>query len=134
MEQSDRSFGNVEQEAIQRLEAELSRHTELSWLTFNAIASAFNRLPTTPLADTPQARKVVVALLFRLANDLRSAALLALRGYPLQSASLVSSIYETTYTIAYIGADESRAQQWIEYDDPPRPFKNVRSLPRVCGV
>jgi hypothetical protein len=111
MEQSGRSFGSVEQEAMQRLETELSHHVELTRLTFNAIGSALNRLPAASVAETPQARKVVVALLIRLANDLRSATLVALRGYPLQSASLVSSIYETAYTVAYIGVDENRAQQ-----------------------
>ena len=38
---------------------------------FIAIGSALKRLPATPVAETPQARKVVVALLIRLANDLR---------------------------------------------------------------
>jgi hypothetical protein len=90
MEQSGRSFGSVEQEAMQRLEAELSHHAELTRLTFNAIGSALNRLPATSVAETPQTRKVVVALLIRLANDLRSAVLVALRGYPLQSSGPVA--------------------------------------------
>jgi transcriptional regulator with XRE-family HTH domain len=128
MEQPRKLFGDVEREAMQRLENELSRHAELTRLIFNAIYSALGRLPTIPVSEMPQAKKVVTALLIRLANDLRSAALLALRGYPLQSAALVSSIYETTYTIAYIGSDEGRAQQWIDHDDPTQPFKNIRAL------
>ena len=48
MEQSRKSFGDVEREAMQRLESELSRHAELARLIFNAINSALGRFGVRP--------------------------------------------------------------------------------------
>src|SRR5262249_47308748 len=58
----------------------------------------------------------------------RSASLLAIRGYPAQAAALVATMYEVAYTVAFIGADESRAEAWSKHDDPTKPFKNVLTL------
>jgi hypothetical protein len=61
---------------------------------------------------------------------LLAAALVAPRGYALQALTLVGSIYETAYTIAAIGSDDVLADEWINHDDPTRPYKNARHLTR----
>jgi hypothetical protein len=39
-------------------------------------------------------------------------------------------MYETAYTIAAIGSDDVLADEWINHDDPMRPYKSARQLTR----
>lgn len=89
----------------------LHDHAVLTERAFNLIGNAMSRLPEFHLPEVSQSRKLVTALLLRLSNDLRAAALLALRGYPLQATALVASMFEVAYCVAYIGSDDSRAQE-----------------------
>ncbi len=95
---------------------------------YNMIGSVLSRAPEGPLRDISQSRKVATFLLIRLQNDLRCESLLALRGYPDQACTLVASIYEATMTIGVIGSDDSTAQEWIDHDDPNKPFRNIRKM------
>jgi hypothetical protein len=125
------SLGDAELRAMQTLERELASYLQVTELAFYAIGLATSRMPELPVREVTQSCKVVTGLLMRLSNDLRSTALLACRGYAVQAVSLVSSMFEVAYTIAAIGSDEKLAQQWIEYDDPTRTFKDIPTLIRA---
>src|SRR2546428_57613 len=116
--------------AIAALEPELRDHLALTTAAFNLIArlALLTEIHTTPMNVLPKSLHVAVMLLFRLANDLRSVQMLAGTGYPVQALVLVASMYEVAYTAAFIGNDESLAQEWLDYDDPTRLFRDVRSL------
>ena len=87
----DKSLADAEQNALKSLEQELGRHALVTELTFNTTNMIASRLPELPVREVSSSRKVCTALLIRLSNDLRCAALLALRGYAVQAASLVLS-------------------------------------------
>jgi len=123
-------LGDAERRALEVLEPELNRHGALTMFAFDVICTAVSRVPELPVLDVPLSTRVAVNLLVRLSNDLRCAALLALRGYAVQAASLVASMYEEAYTIAAIGSDDKLARQWVEHDDPTRTFGNVPTLTR----
>jgi hypothetical protein len=78
----------------------------------------------------PLALRVNEVLLIRIANDLRAAGILAGGGYVLQAAPLIASVFEGTYSIAYIGADGERADCWVNHKDTTRPFVSIRQLVR----
>lgn len=122
------SLGEAEQQALQLLEPALRNHALVTENAFNLIGETLSCAPEILLRDLSQSRKAATSLLVRLSNDLRSAALLALRGYPVQAASLVASMYEAAFCIAYIGADNAIAQQWIDHADPTQPFRKVLTL------
>lgn len=121
-------LGDAERRALEVLEPELTRHAALTEFAFNVIRAAQSQVPERPVPDVPLSTRVAAILLVRLSNDLRCAALLALRGYAVQAASLVASMYEEAYTIAAIGSDEELARQWVTHDNPTRQFRDVRTL------
>lgn len=128
----DRGKGELleaaERQAVSALAGELAGHLALTEKAFNLIGVAVSSLPEVVVRDLSQSRKVVTALLVRLSNDLRSAVLLAVRGYALQAATLVASMYETAYTIAAVGSNDNLADDWINHDDPTKPFRQVQDL------
>jgi len=126
------SLGQAELQAMDTLDPQLRDHALLTEQAFNLTGEVLGLgwLPETPLREVSQSRKVLTALLVRFSNDLRSAALLALRGYPIQAVALVASMYEVAYAIVYIGADDSLAQKWIDHNDPIRPFRKIKDLTR----
>jgi len=87
--------------------------------------------PDIPIYALHRALHVVVKLLLRLSNDLRGTQILAMRGYPIQAASLVASMYEVAYTVAFIGDDEDLAQAWLDHDDPTTTFRNLWEMTHV---
>lgn len=126
--EKESDLGEVERRAIDRLDSELRAHGMLSQKAYNLIGRILTRMPELKLPDVTQSRKVTTALLVRVQNDRRCASLLALRGYPDQACTLVASIYEAAMTIAIVGSDDSVAQEWIEHDDPNRPFRNIQKM------
>lgn len=120
--------GLNEAEVARTLAPELDRHLELTLNVHNAVMQALSSLPDRPLSVLTQCEKVQVNLMIRLANDLRCASLLAARGYPLQVASVVADLFEVAYSVGYIGANDERAQEWIDHEDPTTAFMSVRSL------
>jgi len=129
------SLWEAEVTVAKALKPELLAHGILTMRAFNLMAAALRSLPAVRISEVPQAVKVAVSLSIRLQNDLRAAFLLAVNGYPTQAATIVASIYETAFTIAFIGNSEDRAQEWIDHDDPTRTFRTVRDLTRegVCA-
>lgn len=124
----DLSLGTRELEAAQALEAELDGHLNLSLEIFNLGLRALGCLPERAILELTQAEKVSVALVLRVLKDLRCAALLAARGYPLQACTLVASMFESAYAVLYIGNDEERAQSWIDHSDPTSTFRPLRAM------
>ena len=122
------SLGEAEHLAQKHLGAELDDQLNLTEAAFNLICETLSQIPERPLHEVPQSLKVSTALLARLSNDLRTASFLAVRGYPTQAVGIVASLYEAAFTIAYIRTDEGLAQEWIEHDDPTRPFADVRTM------
>lgn len=121
----------AERQAVAVLGAELSGHGSLTERAFNLIGVALSSLPEFPIRDIPPSQNVATTLLTRLSNDLRSAFLVAVRGYAIQSATLVSSMYEAAYAVAAIGSDDALANEWIDHQDPTRPpFKGFEQLTR----
>jgi len=113
------------------LQPELGEHLQLAAMAFNLIGLAVNLAPEVPQSQLRPSRGVSTCLLVRLSNDIRCAIKLAVQGYPLQTASLISSAYEVAYTIAAIGSDDELAQEWAEHDDPTRLFRKVEDLTRA---
>ena len=118
----------AEAEAGTRLEPQLHAHSDTTERAFNTVGLVLGAAPEIAFRDVSLSRRVATLLMVRLSNDLRGVALLALRGYSLQAAALVASMYEVAYCIAYIGSDESRADAWVKHDDPAKPFRNVKAL------
>ena len=128
MTQNGESLGDAERHAVYSLEPELREHGKMTQFAFDLIGTTLAKTPVILLRDVPQSRKVATSLLVRLSNDLRATALLALRGYPIQAASIVASMYEVAFAVAVIGADKQKAQQWIDHAEPTRSFQNVKSM------
>lgn len=124
------SLGQAERQAKERLNVELDAHLTLTEGAFNLICETLAQIPERPLAEVPQPRKVATALLARVSNDLRTASLLALLGYPTQALEVVAWLYEAAFTIAYIRADEDLAQRWIDHADPTQFFASVATMTR----
>ena len=124
------SLETAERQAMSVLSVELSRHLSLTERAFNLIGATVNSLSELPVRDLSQSRKAATTLLIRLSNDLRTAALVAVRGYALQALTLVGSMYETAYSIAAMGSDEVFAEEWINHDDPTRQYRKVLDLTR----
>lgn len=122
------SLVEAEQRAIDGMTTELRDNLTLCLDTFDLVGMALTAIPPRPVRELTQAFKVTSDLLIRVANNLRGVGLLAERGYALQAASLGASIYEVAYTVAFIGADENLAREWIRHEDPTRPFRGVWDL------
>jgi hypothetical protein len=128
VESKSEALDQAELGAMATLDPQLRDHALLTEQAFNLIGEVLGGMPEAPLCEVSQSRKALTALLVRLSNDLRSAALLALRGYPIQAAILVAAMYEVAYSIAYIRSDDTLAQAWIDHDDPTRPFGQVKHM------
>ena len=120
----------AEESAAATLEPELRGHGELTLRAYEALELVLEALPEVPVQSVRLSRVAATQLLVRLANDLRTAALLAIRGYPLQAATLVASMFEVAYTVAYIDGDDELARQWGSHNDPTRLFRPIRQLVR----
>jgi hypothetical protein len=122
------SLGEAEHAAMKTLAGELTQHATATEQAFNVVGDLMALIPEQRVLDFPAARRVAVALILRLSDDLRCAALLALRGYPIQALTLVASMYEVAFCLAFIGSDNTLAEEWVEHDDPTRPFRPVKTL------
>ena len=122
-----KSIDDAEREASNILMPILDDHIQTTEATSQLIATALDQAHTRSPSTS---QRVTMVLLLRLAIDLRAASVLVKLGYAVQSATLVSSIYELAFTIAYIGSNDELASQWVEHADESRPFRNARELTR----
>ena len=84
--------------------------------------------PPALLADVSNADYVGRLLVVRLANDLTAATELLVTGYPTQAATLVASMVEVAFTVAYIRDNEERARKWLTHGNPRASFKELTKL------
>jgi hypothetical protein len=124
----DRVFylAGAEAEAMDILESELLEHLTIATRVYDLIGRVLEKAVNSNVQ--PQSKKISMALLSRIANDLRCCILLAVRGYGAQSCSVAASIYEESFASLAVGADEVLARQWIDHSDPTRSFKGVSEL------
>ena len=118
----------AEAKAIEIMGHELASHLSLVQEGHNLIGFSIIAVPEGPILDLPLSLKVSTNLLVRISNDLRGAAILAERGYPLQALTLAASIYEATMQVAYLGNDEKIAQEWVDHDKPDIFFRKIEQL------
>lgn len=122
------SLGEAEDCARHILNRELDRHLTLTGSVFNLVSETLTSIPESRLIDVPAALKVTAALVHKVSNDLRTAALLAVNGYAIQAATVVVSLQESALTVAYIGDSDDRATAWIKHTDPTRSFRSVSAM------
>jgi len=122
----------AEQQTSDQLRPQLVAHVAVCERVLNTIGLtldiALEAISENRVSQVSISRRVAMNLMVRLSNDIRCVWLLTAQGYALQAASLVSSIYEIAHCIAFIGADDARAQAWVDHADPARPFQPAWNL------
>jgi len=131
MDDGDTSLQESEAQAATMLAQELSPHIHLTTRAYDLAASTLESIPRQRLVTVPKSRRVASSLLACLMNDVRCVEIIVSRGYAIQGVSLGAPIYETAFTIAYIGGNDDLAQMWIDHDNPTRPFRDARTLTKV---
>ena len=94
------SLVDAEKKALATLGPELNRHGKVNMQAFNLIGDVLSRMSEKHLKESSLSQKVATSLIVQVSNDLRTASLLALGGYAVQAATIVSSMFESTYCIA----------------------------------
>lgn len=122
MNDKGETLEEAENEASKVLNKELDHQLDLTETAYNLICLAIDTFPEISILDMPESMKVVVNLLVKISNDIRCSSLLVAKGYPIQATSIVASMYESAYMVAYIGLDNERAAKWIDHEDPKKLF------------
>jgi hypothetical protein len=122
------SISDAERRAARELEPQLRDHLTLTTNAYNSIGRLLEHASRGTFSQLSTSLQVTVKLLLRLANDVHGAEILALRGYPLQAATLVASVYEVAFTVALIGNDDRVAQAWLDHADRTSPFRDARDM------
>lgn len=124
-----KTLEELESESSAVLARELLEPRKLLNTTGNLLGRSAMALQKEDFNKRNAATRVAVILIIRLANDSRCVSLMAKMGYGMQAASLACSIYEIAYTVAYIGADDSLAEKWINHDEVLKtPFGSILKL------
>jgi hypothetical protein len=127
-----------EHAAAEKIGAALPDHFSLAVAVFNLVGETVSHIPEDDRLTNDQALKVTSHLLLRVSDDLRTAAIVARQGYPIQAASLVAGLWEIALTIVHIGTDRDRATEWIEHMEPTstpwRPKELCHSAVERLGI
>ena len=118
----------LEQAAARALGPEAPEYLTLCDDIVSLLEDAIEAMISNWSAVDSVAARANLALLIRLGQDLRTASIVAGLGYSTQALSIVAGSFEVAFTIAYIGDDEGRAEEWRDHHDPTRPFLPVRRL------
>ena len=118
----------LEQAAARALGPEATEYLTLCDDIVSLLEDAIEAMISNWSAVDSVAARANLALLIRLGQDLRTAWIVAGLGYSTQALSIVAGSFEVAFTIAYIGDDEGRAEEWRDHHDPTRPFLPVRRL------
>jgi hypothetical protein len=121
------SIAAAEEKAMDILELELLEPLTVASRVCDLIGRVLEKAVSSNVR-LHQSKKVSMALLSRIANDLRCCILLAVRGYGAQACSIAASIYEESFTSLAVGANETLAQEWIDHSDPTRTLKSINEL------
>lgn len=125
------SLADAESEAAQTISRDLSDFLGVANDVFNTVAASLHAAQDT---DEPRelSQSVNMALLYRISNDLRSAILLAERGYPLQASSLGAGIVEFAEAVMVIGKDPRLAQEWLDHTKHDDSFPTHERWQALC--
>lgn len=119
------SLEESERKAVKNICMELNKHLKTIERIFNYICTIFNTISEQSESTINPVVKVAVSLLVKVSNDLRCISLLSKMAYPTQALTLLSSLFEISYTMAYID-DDNLAVNWIEHNDPKKASnKNI---------
>jgi len=121
---------SAEKRVAETLEPHLRAHQVLATSAFNLIGALLAQVPEAPINKLPKALHVANKLMLRLSNDLRSVQILASKGYPIQALTIAASMCEVAYTVAWVGGDEARAQNWLDHENPTRPVQDLKTMIR----
>lgn len=124
------SLDSTEKQVVEQLGPHLLEHQVLATDAFNLISILLAQVPEAPMKTIPKALGVAVKLMLRLSNDLRSVQILSSKGYSIQALAIAASMCEVAYTVAWVGADETRAQTWLDHENPTRPVRDLRTMIR----
>ena len=111
-----------------QLKDELEFHINCCRNCCDVIAKSIEAFPDIDFDNVTSSIKVVTTLLAKVLNDLRTSSILAATGYSSQAATIVSSLYESAFMIAYIGDNDDLANKWIEHEDATKLFISVKEL------
>ena len=123
------SIRDAEIEAGKILNSELDQHLDLAMKAFGLAGKVLSAIQQARVKDILIV-KVAINLLVRLPNDLRSVSILAMMGYHTQAA-VWSLRCMKRLTILFINSDNALADQWINHQEPTRPFHNVWEMTKT---
>lgn len=98
--------------------AEFAEHIALAKRLTDACGQLIDRIKDAPGEMT--AIHVCAVLLARLITDLQAVVQLIKSGYAAPALSLTAGMFEMTYMLMYIGADEERAEKWATHGGSTR--------------
>ncbi|QQZ58906.1 hypothetical protein JI735_19435 [Paenibacillus sonchi] len=99
------------------LEKPLESYVEGLKLAFDLLIETLTIAPAQDYRELRSSFLVSNSLLIKCINDLRALWQLGSKGYPIQAATIASSLYETSFTIGAIGDDDEAADNWINHSD-----------------
>lgn len=114
--------------AEQQLKPELELHLIGIKKAYQVLCKVMETVPPMNLEKVSSSMKVASALLVRIANDMRTIAILSAKGYAIQAATIAAALYESALMIAYIGNDDNLANRWINHNVPTKSFISVSKM------
>jgi len=117
-----------EREAKKRLRPFLLDYLALARAAHTFLESSIKAVRAAATKPSPLAALVQARILVRISNDLRVIENAAAMGYSTQALGLVAGVYELAHAAAYVGTDNSRAEEWENHDVvtdsyPPRRMR-----------
>ncbi|MEF2967790.1 hypothetical protein V3851_18330 [Paenibacillus sp. M1] len=86
-------------------------------LAINVAGHALELPPALDHATLRDSFLVSNSFLIKMMNDLRVLQIIASKGYAIQSATIASSLYESSFILGYLGDDDQKSRKWINHTD-----------------
>jgi hypothetical protein len=128
MTKLEHSLEELELEVAKNLNKHFPEMLSLVQDTYQHLGKVFLSLPDSEIIQTSRASTVSRLLLIRLAADLRASHLVLQSGYSHGAATIASSIYELTWTLSYIGANEDLAEKWVNHPTEEVTFEKRKTI------
>ncbi|CAH1216178.1 hypothetical protein [Paenibacillus sp. JJ-223] len=100
-------------------------------LAINVVIEAFLIPPEIEITKIRSSRLVSQTLIIKIINDLRTLLIIGTKGYPIQAATIASSLYETSYMLGLLGDDDELSDRWIEHSDPASMSNVIESINKM---
>ena len=97
--------------------------------THELLAKTVDAISVT-LRQSQETTLVASQIFMKVFDDFRCITLLGFSGYPIQTAGLTASVYESGLTLCYIGGDPTLANQWRMFSNPNSSFRPIKELIR----